>query len=122
MTNPMKVLAFLDLAGTWDPSLGFVMVGAIAASSIPFYLSGKRTQSLLGAPIQLPTQKTIDRRLVLGSLTFGIGWGLVGLCPGPAIAMLLTGHWQVIVFFLAMVSGMALFKWLEASAKPNNAS
>mgnify|MGYP003658002558 FL=1 len=94
MTNPAKVLAFLDLAGDWDPSLALVMLGALAVSSVPFYLVRNRQVSLLGAPIQMPTQRTIDRRLVLGSLVFGMGWAIAGLCPGPAVALLLTGQWQ----------------------------
>ncbi len=114
MTEPMKVLAFLDLAGAWDPSLAFVMIGAIASSSLPFYLAKRRRTSLLGATIHLPASKTVDRRLVLGSITFGIGWGIVGLCPGPALALLLTGQWQVSTFCLAMVAGMLMFNWMES--------
>jgi uncharacterized membrane protein YedE/YeeE len=114
MTNPAKVLAFLDLAGDWDPSLALVMLGALAVSSVPFYLVRNRQVSLLGAPIQMPTQRTIDRRLVLGSLVFGMGWAIAGLCPGPAVALLLTGQWQVVVFTLAMVAGMLIFAGIES--------
>ena len=114
MTNPAKVLEFLDLAGDWDPSLALVMLGALAVSSVPFYLVRNRQVSLLGAPIQMPTQRTIDRRLVLGSLVFGMGWAIAGLCPGPAVALLLTGQWQVVVFTLAMVAGMLIFAGIES--------
>jgi len=114
MTNPAKVLAFLDLAGEWDPSLALVMLGALMVSSVPFYVVRHRQVSLLGAPIQMPTQRTIDRRLVLGSLVFGMGWAIAGLCPGPAVALLLTGQWQVLVFTLAMVVGMLIFTGIES--------
>ena len=114
MTDPGKVIGFLDLFGTWDPSLALVMLGALAVSSVPFYLVRNRQVSLLGAPIQMPTQRTIDRRLVLGSLVFGMGWAIAGLCPGPAVALLLTGQWQVVVFTLAMVAGMLIFAGIES--------
>ncbi len=113
MANPSKVLGFLDLAGTWDPSLALVMAGAIAVALLPFTLAKKRQQSLLGLPMQLPNKREIDRRLIGGSLLFGIGWGIAGICPGPAVAILLTGHWQVILFVAAMLIGMALFEALE---------
>ena len=113
MANPSKVLGFLDLAGTWDPSLALVMAGAIAVALLPFTLARKRQQSLLGLPMQLPNKREIDRRLIGGSLLFGIGWGIAGICPGPAVAILLTGHWQVILFVAAMLIGMALFEALE---------
>ena len=113
MANPAKVLGFLDLAGAWDPSLALVMAGAIAVALLPFTLAKKREQSLLGLPMQLPNKREIDRRLIGGSLLFGIGWGIAGICPGPAVAILLTGHWQVILFVAAMLIGMALFEALE---------
>ena len=113
MANPAKVLGFLDLAGTWDPSLALVMAGAIAVALLPFTLAKPREQSLLGLPMQLPNKREIDRRLIGGSLLFGIGWGIAGICPGPAVAILLTGHWQVILFVAAMLIGMALFEALE---------
>ena len=113
MANPAKVLGFLDLDGTWDPSLALVMAGAIAVALLPFTLAKKRQQSLLGLPMQLPNKREIDRRLIGGSLLFGIGWGIAGICPGPAVAILLTGHWQVILFVAAMLIGMALFEALE---------
>lgn len=113
MANPSKVLGFLDLAGAWDPSLALVMAGAIAVALLPFTLAKKRQQSLLDLPMQLPNKREIDRRLIGGSLLFGIGWGIAGICPGPAVAILLTGHWQVILFVAAMLIGMALFEALE---------
>lgn len=114
MTNPAKVLGFLDLAGEWDPSLALVMLGALAVSSVFFYVARRRRTALLGAPMQMPTLRTLDRRLVLGSGVFGVGWGIAGLCPGPAVALLLTGQWQVGVFVLAMALGMWLFERIEA--------
>lgn len=120
MTNPAKVLAFLDLAGDWDPSLALVMAGALAVSSVAFYFARRRQVSLLGAPLQIPTNRKIDRRLVLGSLLFGMGWAIAGLCPGPALALLLTGHWQAVVFTLAMLAGMLIFEGLESRGLAKN--
>ena len=114
MANPSKVLGFLDLAGAWDPSLALVMVGAIAVASVPFNWAGKQSKSLLGAPMQLPVKRELDARLIGGSLLFGIGWGIAGICPGPAVVLLLTAHWQAFVFVLAMLVGMLLFTALEA--------
>lgn len=113
MANPGKVLGFLDLAGAWDPSLAFVMVGAIAVASVPFSWASKQSKSLLGAPMQLPVKRELDVRLIGGSLLFGIGWGIAGICPGPAVVLLLTAHWQAFVFVLAMLVGMLLFTALE---------
>jgi uncharacterized membrane protein YedE/YeeE len=113
MVNPAKVLGFLDLAGAWDPSLALVMLGAVAVSLPAFQLARRRERSWLGAPMQLPTKRHLDRRLVLGSLLFGVGWGLAGFCPGPALTLLLTGRAQVLLFVVALVLGMALFELLE---------
>lgn len=113
MANPAKVLGFLDLAGAWDPSLALVMAGAIALAVAPMSWAKGRQQSLLGAPMQLPQKRELDRRLILGSLLFGIGWGIAGICPGPAVAIVLTGHWQALLFVAAMLAGMGLFEWLE---------
>ncbi|MCG6574769.1 YeeE/YedE family protein [Pseudomonas sp. AF32] len=118
MTNPTKVLAFLDLAGAWDPSLALVMIGAIGAAIGPITWARKQTGSLLGNPMQLPTKRELDRRLIGGSLVFGVGWGIAGICPGPAVASLLTGHWQFIVFVLAMLAGMGVFTALERRRIP----
>lgn len=113
MANPAKVLAFLDVTGTWDPSLALVMAGAIVVAAIPLNWARKRTHSLLGAPIQLPSKRTLDARLVGGSLLFGVGWGLAGLCPGPAVALLATGRWQMLLFVTAMLFGMWIFAQFE---------
>lgn len=113
MANPAKVLGFLDLAGAWDPSLALVMAAAIGVAVLPLTWAKRRSLSLLGAPMQLPVKRELDRRLIGGSLLFGIGWGIAGICPGPAVAILLTGHWQVLLFVAAMLLGMLLFEALE---------
>lgn len=113
MANPAKVLAFLDLAGPWDPSLALVMVGAIAVASIGFALTRGRSLAWSGEPIQILTNRKLDRRLVLGSLGFGVGWGLAGFCPGPALVALGTGSLKAVIFVAAMLAGMALFERLE---------
>nr|CBA30420.1 UPF0394 membrane protein PD_1893 [Curvibacter putative symbiont of Hydra magnipapillata] len=113
MTDPSKVLGFLDLAGLWDPSLAFVMGGAILVSLGAFTLAKKRTTSFLGGAMQMPTSRDIDKRLVTGSLFFGAGWGLAGFCPGPALVSVGTGNPKAVVFVLAMLAGMALFEVLE---------
>jgi len=113
MTNPAKVLGFLDLAGRWDPSLALVMAGAILVALPAFRIAARRRQSLLGEPVHLPTATRIDRRLVLGSLAFGAGWGLAGFCPGPALASLATGAVQPLIFCAAMLAGMGIFELLE---------
>ncbi|MBK3758402.1 YeeE/YedE family protein [Stutzerimonas frequens] len=113
MANPAKVIGFLDVAGAWDPSLALVMVGAIATALVPFTWAKRRERSLLDAPMRLPSKRELDGRLIGGSLVFGIGWGVAGICPGPAIAVLLSGHWQVVLFVLAMLGGMLLFSALE---------
>ncbi|AHL34458.1 membrane protein [Pseudomonas brassicacearum] len=113
MANPTKVLAFLDLTGAWDPSLALVMIGAIGVAIGPLTWARQQFRSLLGSPMQLPVKRELDPRLIGGSLVFGIGWGIAGICPGPAVAILLTGHWQILVFMLAMLAGMLLFTALE---------
>jgi len=113
MTDPAKVIGFLDLAGRWDPSLAFVMGGAILVGALAFGLARRRRTSLLGAPMRLPTASGIDRRLVLGALAFGAGWGLAGYCPGPALASLALGGFKPLLFTLAMLAGMGLFELLE---------
>lgn len=114
MTDPGKVLAFLDLAGAWDPSLMFVMGGAIAVAVFAFALARRRTSNFLGGALHLPTRKDIDQRLVIGSLLFGAGWGIAGFCPGPAIVSLAAGQPKAILFVLAMLAGMAVFERLES--------
>lgn len=113
MVNPAKVIGFLNLAGPWDPSLAFVMAGAIAVGSAAFFFARRRTVSLLGAAMKLPTSRDIDRRLVLGSLMFGVGWGLAGFCPGPALVALGMGESKAVVFVAAMLVGMGAFELLE---------
>lgn len=113
MADPAKVLGFLDLAGQWDPSLALVMGGAIAIGLRAFTLARKRQRTLLGEPMQLPTARTIDRRLVLGSLLFGVGWGIAGICPGPALVLLGMASGKGLAFVLAMLAGMLLFRWSE---------
>jgi hypothetical protein len=117
MANPAKVLAFLDIAGLWDPSLGLVMAGAIGVGLIAFAIAKKRNLSYLGFSIQLPTNRVIDKRLVLGSLAFGIGWGLVGICPAPAFVLLGVGSSQGIIFVITMIIGMGLYELLESLGK-----
>jgi uncharacterized membrane protein YedE/YeeE len=114
MTNPAKVLGFLDLAGKWDPSLLFVMGGAILVAAVAFRIAKGRQRSLLGEAMRLPSATAIDRRLVLGSVAFGAGWGLAGFCPGPAIASLAAGSIKPLIFTAAMVAGMGLFELLES--------
>ena len=117
MANPAKILGFLDLSGSWDPSLAFVMAGAVAVGLIAFAIAGKRTVSILGADMKLPTARHIDRRLVGGSLLFGIGWGVAGFCPGPGLVALGMGEAKAAVFVAAMLAGMALFEGLERRKK-----
>jgi uncharacterized membrane protein YedE/YeeE len=112
MTNPAKILAFLDIAGAWDPSLIFVMGGAVLVSLIAFYLAKNRTQSFLGGAMQIPTRRDIDRPLIIGSAMFGVGWGLAGFCPGPALVSLGSGELKALVFVVAMLGGMLLFDFL----------
>ena len=120
LANPAKVLAFLDLAGAWDPSLALVMAGAIAVAAGAYAFARGRTTTLIGTPMRLPTSRIIDRRLIGGSLVFGIGWGLAGFCPGPALVAAGAGQVKAFVFVLAMLSGMALFEFLERRGKAAN--
>lgn len=113
MTDPSKVIGFLDLAGRWDPSLGFVMGGAILVGLVAFRFAAGRDKSLFGAVMRLPTATHIDRRLVLGGLAFGTGWGLAGYCPGPALASLAGGGSNPLIFAAAMIVGMLIFELLE---------
>jgi len=113
MASPAKVLGFLDIAGAWDPSLALVMAGAIAVGLVAFAWAGRRPATLLGAPMALPAARHIDRRLVGGSLLFGVGWGLAGFCPGPALVALGMGLPKAAVFVVAMLAGMGVFELLE---------
>lgn len=114
MANPAKVLAFLDLAGLWDPSLALVMGGAIAIGLVAFTLAKKRSTSFLGLKMDLPNARIIDKRLVFGGLVFGIGWGLSGICPAPAFVLLGTGSIKGIIFVLFMLIGMEIFEQIES--------
>ena len=118
MANPGKVLGFLDLAGAWDPSLMFVMAGAIAVGIVGFAISRRRTVSYLGLDMKMPTNVRIDRRLVAGSLVFGIGWGIAGFCPGPALVALGMANTKAMVFVTAMLLGMGVFEFLERRPAP----
>jgi uncharacterized membrane protein YedE/YeeE len=113
MVNPAKVLGFLDMAGRWDPSLALVMGGAVSVGVIAFYAAGRRARSVLGAPMPDPARRKFDRRSLLGSLAFGVGWGMAGFCPGPALVALGTGRTKAFVFVAAMLAGMALFELIE---------
>jgi uncharacterized membrane protein YedE/YeeE len=113
MANPAKVLGFLDLAGRWDPSLALVMGGAIAVGLVGFAVARRRHLSFLGLEMKLPGARQIDRRLVGGSVLFGIGWGLAGFCPGPGLVALGMGEWKAAVFVIAMLAGMGAFDRLE---------
>ncbi len=116
MTDPAKVQGFLDLAGQWDPSLAFVMGGAILVGMLAFQFAAKRERALLGDIMRLPPATRIDGRLVFGGLAFGAGWGLAGFCPGPALASLATGRYEVLLFTGAMLAGMGIFEVLERRA------
>ena len=119
MTDPSKVIGFLDLAGRWDPSLGVVMGGAILVGVVAFQFAKGREKSLLGDVMRLPTARQIDRRLVLGGLAFGTGWGLAGYCPGPALVAAAQGGTQALTFVAAMLAGMAAYEIHDRlAAKP----
>lgn len=113
MANPAKVLGFLDLAGNWDPSLAFVMAGAIAVGVVAFIVANRRTVSFLGAEMKLPGAGRVDPRLMIGGTLFGIGWGIAGFCPGPALVALGLGQGKALVFVAAMLAGMLLFELFE---------
>jgi uncharacterized membrane protein YedE/YeeE len=110
MADPAKVLGFLDLGGAWDPSLAFVMGGAILVGAFAFTFARKRTLSLLGLEMRMPTATRLDRRLVGGSLLFGVGWGIAGFCPGPALVALGMGEQKALIFVAAMLIGMGLYE------------
>lgn len=113
MTDPARVLGFLDLAGAWDPSLAFVMAGAIAIGAIAFGVARGWSASLLGLQMRIPSARHLDRRLIGGSLLFGVGWGIAGLCPGPALVTVGMGDPKGVLFFAAMLAGMGLFELTE---------
>ena len=113
MADPAKVLDFLDLAGMWNPSLIFVMAGAVLIGFLAFSYAARRKATLSGKELKLPAATRIDRRLVLGSVLFGAGWGLSGFCPGPAVVALGMGLPKALCFVLAMLAGMGLFELIE---------
>ena len=122
MANPIKVKGFLDLAGLWDPSLGLVMGGAIAVGTVAVAWARRRSRSWSGEHIELPTNQLIDRRLIVGGLLFGAGWGIGGFCPGPALVALGSGMVEAAVFVAAMVVGMLINdQWLAKPAKTASA-
>lgn len=113
MVNPAIVLAFLDVAGDWDASLLWVMGGAVTAGSVAFALAKRQKTSFLGVPMQLPAAAKIDKRLLLGSFLFGIGWGIAGICPGPALVLAGSGKTEIFVFLIPMLLGMGIFEIVE---------
>ncbi len=113
MMNPAKVLGFLDIAGDWDPTLAFVMGGALIVALPATLLARRRSRPVLAERFDLPAKKAIDLPLIAGSALFGLGWGLVGFCPGPALSALSTGLWQVALFVAAMLAGMLVFRLMR---------
>jgi uncharacterized membrane protein YedE/YeeE len=118
MTDPTRVLGFLDVFGHWDPTLAFVMAGALAVSAAGYALARQRKRPVFAAKSAWPARKAIDKPLIVGAVMFGAGWGLVGLCPGPALENLATASPQVVLFVAAMVLGMLLEKFWEMQLAP----
>jgi len=118
MCDPSKVLGFLDLAGKWDPSLAFVMGGAIAVAAPAFAWGRRHQRSLLDARIVIPAKAPVDRRLLLGSIAFGTGWGIAGFCPGPALVSTAGGYGNALIFAAAMAAGMALYSLMQKRSQP----
>lgn len=110
MTNPSRVLAFLDLAGAWDPTALFVFAGALPVSGLSYWIARRRTAPVFDDRFHVPSTTVIDRRLIGGAVLFGIGWGIAGFCPGPALTAVISGKGEVFIFLGAMLSGMALFR------------
>ena len=119
MTDPGKVIGFLDLFGTWDPSLALVMGGAIGVGFFAFGLAKKRTANFFGGALHLPKSNDIDKPLVIGAMLFGAGWGLAGFCPGPALVSLAAGQPKAAVFIVFMLVGMAIFEINQRRASSN---
>ncbi len=110
MTNPSRVLAFLDLAGAWDPSALFVFAGALPVSGLAYWLARRRAAPVFDARFHMPDATAIDGRLIAGAVLFGIGWGIAGFCPGPALTAVISAQPAVFLFLAAMLAGMALFR------------
>ena len=113
MTDPVKVQGFLDVFGTWDISLALVMGGGLIVAIVGVQLAKRQQTSWIGTSIDMPSKTVINKKLLIGAMLFGIGWGLVGICPGPGIVLLGTGQWQAYVFIPAMIIGMLAYQWLE---------
>ena len=113
MTDPAKVQGFLDVFGAWDISLALVMGGGLIVALVGVQLAKRQQSSWIGTSIDMPSKTTINKKLLIGAMLFGIGWGLVGICPGPGIVLLGTGQWQAYVFIPAMIVGMLMYQWLE---------
>ena len=116
MADPAKVLAFLDVTGRWDPSLAFVMAGAVAETATGYLVARRRGRPLLASRLEIPNRRDLDPRLIAGAAVFGLGWGLAGLCPGPALTLLTVAPAQAVTFVVAMVIGMLAFRLLPAAA------
>ena len=114
MVNPAKVLAFLDVFGDWDPTLAVVMGAAVAASALGHFVAKRRGVPVFASRLEIPMRRDLEPRLLAGAAIFGVGWGLVGFCPGPALTALPLGLWQVFVFVASMLAGMALFWFVPA--------
>ena len=113
MTDPVKVQGFLDIFGAWDISLALVMGGGLVVAFFGVRLAKRQQTSWIGTLIEMPSKTVINKKLLIGAMLFGIGWGLVGICPGPGIVLLGTGQWQAYVFIPAMIIGMMVYQWLE---------
>jgi uncharacterized membrane protein YedE/YeeE len=113
MTQPAKVIGFLDITGTWDPSLAFVMIGAIAVYALLYPLIRRRLTPVIAPTFSLPARKDIDLRLIGGAALFGIGWGVGGFCPGPALTSIASGYPPIVIFVVAMIAGMYLYQFIE---------
>lgn len=118
MIDPAKVLAFLDIAGNWDPSLAFVMGGGVAAWGLAYLAARRMGRPVLAEKFAIPTRQDLDPRLIGGSAMFGVGWGLAGFCPGPAVSALALGRWEPVIFVAAMLAGMFLFRLIPSPAPP----
>ncbi len=110
MANPGKVIGFLDLFGNWDPSLAFVMMGAIAVAFIPFQIAIRKPVTVFNEPIELPKNNQLDQKLLTGAFIFGIGWGIAGICPAPAFTLIGLGHYDALYFIIAMLAGVLIHR------------